>query len=152
MNGLQAYLLRLTAAGLICAGVDALCGKGKKELVRFCCACVLALVALAPLSKGELQIPTVSYEAEVQAAVDEAVTRSRQAQVDQTQQALARDAEEFARSQYDLSLTATIVCSEAGDTVEQVVLQGDGGTAKAALTAALAQRFGISAEAIQWEG
>lgn len=151
MSGLQKYLLQLTAAGLVCAGAVALCGKAKKELVRFCCACILALVALAPLTRGEIQLPEITYKAEVQTAVDDAIKRATKEQTAKTEQALAEDAVAFAR-QYGLSLTAAITCQEDGKVVKQVILNGTANGGKAAFIAALAQRFGIPAESIQWEG
>lgn len=149
MNGIQSYLLRLTAAGLICAGASALCGKGKKELVRFCCACVLALAALLPLAKGELRLPDISYQSEVQNTVDEAMTNARKEQIRLAEQALSEDAREFAQ-QYGIILMAEVRCSDDGIRVERVILRGSQPNGQ--LTGALAQRFGISADAITWEG
>jgi len=151
MSGLQNYLLQLTAAGLVCAGAVALCGKAKKELVRFCCACILALVALTPLTRGELKLPEVTYEAEVQTAVNDALRRAQQEQAVKAEQALAQDAEAFAK-QCGLSLTAAVTCKEDGSGVKRVVLTGTANGGKAAFISALAQRFGISAESILWEG
>ena len=148
MTGLRIYLLRLVAAGLVCAGASALCPKGKQELLRFCCACILALTALAPLAKADLTLPRLSYQAEMQAAADEAVTRAGAALRKQTELDLAADAERFA-AESGLTLSAEVYCvTEKGQLrVSSVALRG---AEAPAFAAALARRFGIEEDAIVW--
>ena len=114
MSGLREYLLRLVAAGLLCAGVTALCPKGKQELLRICCACVLALTALSPLAGGSWTLPERSYETQVRQAADEALARAREARRQQVELSLAHDAQELAANA-GLIVTARVSCAERAD-------------------------------------
>lgn len=148
MSGLRLYLLRLVTAALICAGAAALCPKGRQEILRFCCACILAVVALAPLLRAPLTVPELHFEAAPQAAASQAEARAAEALQAQTAAALAADIEHLA-AQQGLRLTAEVTADTADGVfrVTAVTLKGEKSDG---FTAQIAQRYGVENDGIVW--
>ena len=74
MKTLVHVLLRLTAAGALCGALLSLGGSGaRKEILRFCCACVMLILVLTTLQGQTLpELPFSAYEAELDQTVEQA--------------------------------------------------------------------------------
>lgn len=108
---MTAALMKLVAAGMVCAALMTLCAGAQKELLRFGCACVMTVVLLSVVRQTPLpQLDTGVYRQQVQRQVETAQSQLRQAQLGQTEQDLAERLEEQADT-WGLSCAVTVDCT-----------------------------------------
>lgn len=125
MKTLVHVLLRLTAAGVLCGALLSLGGSGaKKEILRFCCACVMLILVLTALQGQTLpELPFSAYEAELDQTVEQARQETMTELLHQTQQGLAQEVVRMAAAR-GISCEAHVTCAlqEGQVTVTQVEL------------------------------
>ncbi len=125
MKTLIHSLLRLTAAGALCGALLSLGGSGaKKEILRFCCACVMLILVLTTLQGQTLpELPFSAYEAELDQTVEQARQETMRELLHQTQQGLAQEVVRMAAAR-GISCEAHVTCAlqEGQVTVTQVEL------------------------------
>lgn len=125
MKTLIHSLLRLTAAGALCGALLSLGGSGaKKEILRFCCACVMLILVLTALQGQTLpELPFSAYEAELDQTVEQARQETMTELLHQTQQGLAQEVVRMAAAR-GISCEAHVTCAlqEGQVTVTQVEL------------------------------
>lgn len=125
MKTLIHSLLRLTAAGALCGTLLSLGGSGaKKEILRFCCACVMLILVLTTLQGQTLpELPFSAYEAELDQTVEQARQETMTELLHQTQQGLAQEVVRMAAAR-GISCEAHVTCAlqEGQVTVTQVEL------------------------------
>lgn len=125
MKALVHVLLRLTAAGALCGALLSLGGSGaKKEILRFCCACVMLILVLTALQGQTLpELPFSAYEAELDQTVEQARQETMTELLHQTQQGLAQEVVRMAAAR-GISCEAHVTCAlqEGQVTVTQVEL------------------------------
>lgn len=125
MKTLVHVLLRLTAAGALCGALLSLGGSGaKKEILRFCCACVMLILVLTTLQGQTLpELPFSAYEAELDQTVEQARQETMTELLHQTQQGLAQEVVRMAAA-CGISCEAHVTCAlqEGQVTVTQVEL------------------------------
>ncbi len=125
MKTLVHVLLRLTAAGALCGALLSLGGSGaRKEILRFCCACVMLILVLTTLQGQTLpELPFSAYEAELDQTVEQARQETMTELLHQTQQGLAREVVRMAAAR-GISCEAHVTCAlqEGQVTVTQVEL------------------------------
>lgn len=125
MKTLIHSLLRLTAAGALCGALLSLGGSGaKKEILRFCCACVMLILVLTTLQGQTLpELPFSAYEAELDQTVEQARQETMTELLHQTQQGLAQEVVRMAAAR-GISCEAHVTCAlqEGQVTVTQVEL------------------------------
>lgn len=154
MTALGKALLRLTAGGLLCAGALSLGGQGaKKELVRFCCACLMLILVMTALPSGQLpQLSLDAREAELARTVEDAQTQVLEQLLLQTEERLAREVERLA-SLGGISGTARVICTRQQQeiTVERVELELSSAPPEglSRLTETLCRQLAISREQIE---
>lgn len=126
MKTLIHSLLRLTAAGALCGALLSLGGSGaKKEILRFCCACVMLILVLTTLQGQTLpELPFSAYEAELDQTVEQARQETMTELLHQTQQGLAQEVVRMAAAR-GISCEAHVTCAlqEGQVTVTQVELR-----------------------------
>lgn len=125
MKTLVHVLLRLTAAGALCGALLSLGGSGaRKEILRFCCACVMLILVLTALQGQTLpELPFSAYEAELDQTVEQARQETMTELLHQTQQGLAQEVVRMAAAR-GISCEAHVTCAlqEGQVTVTQVEL------------------------------
>lgn len=125
MKALVHVLLRLTAAGALCGALLSLGGSGaRKEILRFCCACVMLILVLTTLQGQTLpELPFSAYEAELDQTVEQARQETMTELLHQTQQRLAQEVVRMAAA-CGISCEAHMTCAlqEGQVTVTQVEL------------------------------
>lgn len=125
MKTLIHSLLRLTAAGALCGALLSLGGSGaRKEILRFCCACVMLILVLTTLQEQTLpELPFSAYEAELDQTVEQARQETMTELLHQTQQGLAQEVVRMAAAR-GISCEAHVTCAlqEGQVTVTQVEL------------------------------
>lgn len=125
MKTLVHVLLRLTAAGALCGALLSLGGSGaRKEILRFCCACVMLILVLTTLQGQTLpELPFSAYEAELDQTVEQARQETMTELLHQTQQGLAQEVVRMAAA-CGISCEAHVTCAlqEGQVTVTQVEL------------------------------
>lgn len=125
MKTLIHSLLRLTAAGALCGALLSLGGSGaRKEILRFCCACVMLILVLTALQGQTLpELPFSAYEAELDQTVEQARQETMTELLHQTQQGLAQEVVRMAAAR-GISCEAHVTCAlqEGQVTVTQVEL------------------------------
>lgn len=125
MKTLVHVLLRLTAAGALCGALLSLGGSGaRKEILRFCCACVMLILVLTTLQGQTLpELPFSAYEAELDQTVEQARQETMAELLHQTQQGLAQEVVRMAAAR-GISCEAHVTCAlqEGQVTVTQVEL------------------------------
>lgn len=125
MKTLVHVLLRLTAAGALCGALLSLGGSGaRKEILRFCCACVMLILVLTALQGQTLpELPFSAYEAELDQMVEQARQETMTELLHQTQQGLAQEVVRMAAAR-GISCEAHVTCAlqEGQVTVTQVEL------------------------------
>lgn len=125
MKTLIHSLLRLTAAGALCGALLSLGGSGaKKEILRFCCACVMLILVLTTLQGQTLpELPFSAYEAELDQTVEQARQETMTELLHQTQQGLAQEVVRMAAAR-GISCEAHVTCAlqEGQVTVTQMEL------------------------------
>lgn len=125
MKALVHVLLRLTAAGALCGALLSLGGSGaRKEILRFCCACVMLILVLTTLQGQTLpELPFSAYEAELDQTVEQARQETMTELLHQTQQGLAQEVVRMAAAR-GISCEAHVICAlqEGQVTVTQVEL------------------------------
>lgn len=125
MKTLVHVLLRLTAAGALCGALLSLGGSGaRKEILRFCCACVMLILVLTTLQGQTLpELPFSAYEAELDQTVEQARQETMTELLHQTQQGLAQEVVRMAAAR-GISCEAHVTCAlqEGQVTVTQVEL------------------------------
>lgn len=125
MKALVHVLLRLTAAGALCGALLSLGGSGaKKEILRFCCACVMLVLVLTTLQGQTLpELPFSAYEAELDQTVEQARQETMTELLHQTQQGLAQEVVRMAAAR-GISCETHVTCAlqEGQVTVTQVEL------------------------------
>lgn len=125
MKTLIHSLLRLTAAGVLCGALLSLGGSGaKKEILRFCCACVMLILVLTTLQGQTLpELPFSAYEAELDQTVEQARQETMTELLHQTQQGLAQEVVRMAAA-HGIACEAHVTCTrrEGQVTVVQVEL------------------------------
>ena len=154
---MRALLLRLTAGGLICGLALALGGRdGKRELLRFACACVMAILLITGVRGLSWELPENAWEnAQLEDLAAQAQAERLDRELEAVAQALSRDAEEQA-ALLGLDCTARVTCGRAEDgqasiTGAHLTLRGGDETARARLGEALALRYGLPPETIEME-
>lgn len=112
MKTLVHVLLRLTAAGALCGALLSLGGSGaKKEILRFCCACVMLILVLTALQGQTLpELPFSAYEAELGQTVEQARQETMTELLHQTQQGLAQEVVRMAVAR-GISCEAHVTCA-----------------------------------------
>lgn len=84
MSVLLGALYKITALGLVCGALLALCG-GQKEILRLGCACAMVVLLMSIVQNTPLPLPDLSrYEGAVQQQVEDAQTENRKALLEQT--------------------------------------------------------------------
>ena len=125
MKTLVHVLLRLTAAGALCGALLSLGGSGaRKEILRFCCACVMLILVLTALQGQTLpELPFSAYEAELDQTVEQARQETMTELLHQTQQGLAQEVVRMAAAR-GISCEAHVTCAlqEGQVTVTQMEL------------------------------
>ncbi len=125
MKALVHVLLRLTAAGALCGALLSLGGSGaKKEILRFCCACVMLILVLTALQGQTLpELPFSAYEAELDQTVEQARQETMTELLTKTEQGLAEKVEDMAAA-HGIACEAHVTCTqqEGQVTVVQVEL------------------------------
>lgn len=125
MKTLIHSLLRLTAAGVLCGALLSLGGSGaKKEILRFCCACVMLILVLTALQGQTLpELPFSAYEAELDQTVEQARQETMTELLHQTQQGLAQEVVRMAAAR-GIFCEAHVTCAlqEGQVTVTQMEL------------------------------
>lgn len=125
MKTLVHNLLWLTAAGVLCGALLSLGGSGaRKEILRFCCACVMLILVLTTLQGQTLpELPFSAYEAELDQTVEQARQETMTELLHQTQQGLAQEVVRMAAAR-GISCEAHVTCAlqEGQVTVTQVEL------------------------------
>ena len=125
MKTLVHVLLRLTAAGALCGALLSLGGSGaRKEILRFCCACVMLILVLTALQGQTLpELPFSAYEAELDQTVEQARQETMTELLHQTQQGLAQEVVRMAAAR-GISCEAHVTCTlqEGQVTVTQMEL------------------------------
>ena len=125
MKALVHILLRLTAAGALCGALLSLGGSGaRKEILRFCCACVMLILVLTTLQGQTLpELPFSAYEAELDQTVEQARQETLTELLHQTQQGLAQEVVRMASAR-GISCEAHVTCAlqDGQVTVTQVEL------------------------------
>lgn len=125
MKTLIHSLLRLTAAGALCGALLSLGGSGaRKEILRFCCACVMLILVLTALQGQTLpELPFSAYEAELDQTVEQARQETMTELLHQTQQGLAQEVVRMAAAR-GISCEAHVTCAlqEGQVTVTQMEL------------------------------
>ena len=125
MKTLVHVLLLLTAAGALCGALLSLGGSGaRKEILRFCCACVMLILVLTTLQGQTLpELPFSAYEAELDQTVEQARQETMTELLHQTQQGLAQEVVRMAAAR-GVSCEAHVTCvlQEGQVTVTQVEL------------------------------
>lgn len=125
MKALVHVLLRLTAAGALCGALLSLGGSGaRKEILRFCCVCVMLILVLTALQGQTLpELPFSAYEAELDQTVEQARQETMTELLHQTQQGLAQEVVRMAAAR-GISCEAHVTCAlqEGQVTVTQVEL------------------------------
>lgn len=108
MSVLLGALYKITAMGLVCGALLALCG-GQKEILRLGCACAMVVMLLSIVQNTPLSLPDLSrYEGAVQQQVEDAQTENRKALLEQTQTELELWlAQQAAKLQLNCSFTVT---------------------------------------------
>ena len=85
MSVLLGALYKITAMGLVCGALLALCG-GQKEILRLGCACAMVVLLLSIVQNTPLPLPDLSrYEGAVQQQVEDAQAKNRTILLEQTQ-------------------------------------------------------------------
>lgn len=125
MKTLIHSLLRLTAAGALCGALLSLGGSGaRKEILRFCCACVMLILVLTTLQGQTLpELPFSAYETALDQTVEQARQETMTELLHQTQQGLAQEVVRMAAAR-GISCEAHVTCAlqEGQVTVTQVEL------------------------------
>lgn len=125
MKTLIHSLLRLTAAGVLCGALLSLGGSGaKKEILRFCCACVMLILVLTALQGQTLpELPFSAYETALDQTVEQARQETLAELLTKTEQGLAEKVEDMAAA-HGIACEAHVTCTrrEGQVTVVQVEL------------------------------
>lgn len=125
MKTLIHSLLRLTAAGVLCGALLSLGGSGaKKEILRFCCACVMLILVLTALQGQTLpELPFSAYEAALDQTVEQARQETLAELLTKTEQGLAEKVKDMAAA-HGIACEAHVTCTrrEGQVTVVQVEL------------------------------
>lgn len=125
MKTLIHSLLRLTAAGALCGALLSLGGSGaRKEILRFCCACVMLILVLTTLQGQTLpELPFSAYETALDQTVEQARQETLAELLTKTEQGLAEKVEDMAAA-HGIACEAHVTCTrrEGQVTVVQVEL------------------------------
>lgn len=125
MKTLIHSLLRLTAAGALCGALLSLGGSGaRKEILRFCCACVMLILVLTALQGQTLpELPFSAYETALDQTVEQARQETLAELLTKTEQGLAEKVEDMAAA-HGIACEAHVTCTrrEGQVTVVQVEL------------------------------
>ncbi len=87
---LSALMLRVFAGGLICTAAMLLAGDGaKKEVVRICCACLMIIFVLTPLTGAQFSLADFSVtQKEVERQIQNGLDEARQSEYNATAAAI----------------------------------------------------------------
>lgn len=123
--GMGKALLRLAAGGLLCGGALSLGGTGaRRELVRFCSACVMLILVMTTLQNTSL--PQLSYAEQqnvLEQTAEDARLQTLQEVLRQTEADLSREVERLAALE-NIQCEAHVTCNQQEGlvTVETVEL------------------------------
>ena len=127
---MTAALIKLVAAGAVCAALLTLCNGAQRELLRFGCSCLMMVVLLSLLRQTPLPSFDIRwYEEQVRLQVEAAQNQSLQAQLEQIGQELAGEAQRQA-AVLSLQCRAQVSCiadEEGRVTVQCIKLMYDSG-------------------------
>lgn len=155
MEGLRTYILSVTAAGILCAVIGRLVGKGSYgSILKLMCGIVMTAVIIKPvMSVAPINLSRYLNQLDTDAAavIDTGLQYSREA----TRDRISRELEAYIldkAGELGLHITVTLALNERELFPETATITGPASPhARSAITEILREDLGIPAESLIWK-
>ena len=155
MEGLQSYILSVTAAGILCAVISCLGGKGSHgPILKLMCGIVMTAVIIKPvLSAAPINLSRYLKQLDADAAsvVESGLRSSDEA----LRERITGELEAYIldkAGELGLQITAAVTLDDQDAAPASVVISGSASPhARSAMTEMLREELGIPAEALEWK-
>ena len=155
MEALRSYILSVTAAGILCAVIGCLGGKGSHaSILKLMCGIVLTAVIIKPvLSAAPINLSRYLKQLESDAA--SVVAAGLRSSNDAVRKRISGELEAYIldkAGELGIQITATVTLDDQDAVPASVVISGSASPhARSAMTDILQDHLGIPAEALIWK-